>query len=142
MPAKFKVLDGIVMADTALEARGKDLNELFENAALAVEHVMVSLKSVKPKTTTTITLEKDSIENLLYEFLSELVYLKDAEQLLFSDAKVSITQNNGWLLHAHLKGDTINTKMKLGTDIKAITLHKFVVTKTKTDWKAQVVVDV
>ncbi|MBI4151194.1 archease, partial [Candidatus Woesearchaeota archaeon] len=121
----FKMLEGVVMADAAFEATGKTPDELFEQAALAVESVMVNLKTVTKKSTTAITLEKDTIENLLYEFLSELVYLKDAEQLLFSKATVSVNKNKGWLLNAKLEGDTLNKRMKLGTDIKAITLHQF-----------------
>ncbi len=136
------MLEGVVMADAAFEATGKDLDELFEQSALAVESVMVDLKSVKKKSTTAISLEKDTLENLLYEFLSELVYLKDAEQLLFSKVSVSVTKNKGWMLNAKLEGETINKKMKLGTDIKAITLHKFSVTESKKRWKAIVVVDV
>ena len=144
MPVKkgFRILEHLTMADTAFAAEGKSLNELFENAGHAVESIMVDAETVKNKTTTTITLEKDNIENLLYAFLSELVYVKDAEQLVFSEITVTITQNTGWLLHAHLKGEVIHSKMKLGTDIKAITLHKFFVSKTKTGWTAQVVVDV
>ncbi|MBI4145583.1 archease [Candidatus Woesearchaeota archaeon] len=142
MKKGFRVLEGIAMADLAFEAVGKDLSELFEHAALAVESAMVDVKTVKPKETTTITLEKDSVETLLYEFLSELVYVKDAEQMLFSEFKVSVAKNKGWQLHAHLKGDTINKKMKLGTDVKAITLHQFSVTQDKKGWTARVVVDV
>jgi SHS2 domain-containing protein len=140
--AGFRILDNIAMADTAFAASGKDVNELFEQSALAVESILVDAKSVKKTFTRDITLERDTVEHLLYAFLSELVYLKDAEQLLFSYVKASISKNNGWVLHAHLKGDTINAKMRLGTDIKAITLHQFKVSQDKSGWKALVVVDV
>ncbi|HSU72865.1 MAG TPA: archease [Candidatus Binatia bacterium] len=136
----FRILDNLVMADTAFEATGKDLNELFEHAGLAVESIMA--ESVKKVITKDVSLEKDTVENLLYAFLSELVYLKDAEQLLFSDIKASASKNSGWALHAHLRGETIHPKMKLGTDVKAITLHQYEVKKGKDGWKATVVVDV
>lgn len=142
MAKGYRILEGIVMADLAFEATGKDQNELFEQSALAVESIMVSLKSVKKAVTKDISLEKDTLENLLFAFLNELVYLKDAEQLLFSDIKASVSKNSGWILHAHLKGEKIHDKMKLGTDVKAITLHKYEVTHSKTGWRAQVVVDV
>jgi len=141
MPKGWKLLEGVVMADLAFEANGKDLNTLFENSALAVGSIMADLKSVTPALSKDISLEKEDVERLLYEFLSELVYLKDAEQLLFSEIKATVSKNNGWLLHAHLKGDKINPKMRLGTDVKAITLHKYEVKKGKA-WTARVVVDV
>lgn len=142
MKKGFKVLDKLSMADTAFEATGKDLSEVFEQSALAVESILVDLKSIKGKFSTTIEIEQESLENLLYEFLSELVYLKDAQQLVFSDIHVTVSEVKGWHLHAKLSGATINQKMKLGTDIKAITLHQFELTKHNDGWRAQVVVDV
>ncbi len=138
----FKLLEGVVMADTAFEASGKDLNELFEQSALAVESIMVSAKSIKKEISRDITLDKKTIEDLLYSFLNELVYLKDAEQFLVKSVTAVVSKNKGWLLHAKLDGAKLNKKMTLGTDIKAITLHKFSVKESKSGWVAQVVVDV
>ena len=142
MKKGFRILDKLSMADTAFEAKGKDLNEVFEQSALAVESIMVDLKTVSGKVKTTIELEKASLETLLYEFLSELVYLKDAESAVYNKIHVAITKNKGWLLHAQMSGGTITKKMKLGTDIKAITLHEFELVQSKEGWSAQVVVDV
>lgn len=142
MAKGWKMLEGVVMADLCFEANGKNLNELFEHSAQAVESIMVDAKSVKKTATKEISLEKDTVDNLLFEFLNELVYLKDAEQLLFSEINASVSKNSGWLLHAHLKGEKIHPKMKLGTDIKAITLHQYEVKQAKGAWTARVVVDV
>lgn len=142
MKKGFKVLDKLSMADTAFEATGKDLSDVFEQSALAVESILVDLKSVKGTFETTVEIEQESLENLLYEFLSELVYLKDAQQLVFNEVHVTVSEVKGWHLHAKLSGATISKKMKLGTDIKAITLHQFELVKHNDGWKAQVVVDV
>ena len=142
MEKGYRVIEGIAMADLAFEAVGETPGEMFEHSALAVESAMVDLKTVKQVISKDITLEKESIEDLLHEFLSEFVYLKDAEQLLFSDVKVSITKETVWILHAKATGDKINDKMKLGTDVKAITLHEFSVKENKLGWTARFVVDV
>lgn len=141
MEKGYRIIEGIAMADLAFEAVGKTPGEMFENSALAVESAQVDLRTVGKNITKDISLEKESIEDLLHEFLSEIVYLKDAEQLLFSDAKVSISKNDKWILHAKLTGDKINDKMNLGTDVKAITLHMFSV-KEENGWTARFVVDV
>jgi len=142
MAKGYRIIEGIAMADLAFEATGENPGELFEHSAMAVESAQVDLKTVKQVITKDISLEKASIEDLLHEFLSELVYLKDAEQLLFSKANVSISRDDLWALHAKLTGDKINDKMKLGTDVKAITLHEFSVKEDKTGWTARFVVDV
>ena len=141
------------MADLAFEVKGKSLNELFEQSALAVGSVMVELKTVKGVQSRKVVLGADSVENLLYLFLNELVYLKDAEQLLFSKAKVAVINHGfrevsqrasreGWALSARLAGDKINKKQKIGTDVKAVTLHLFEVKQGKKGWTARFVVDV
>ena len=55
--AKYKFLEGVVTADLAFEATGKSLNELFENAALALFVSQVKLTTVTPKVTKQIKLK-------------------------------------------------------------------------------------
>ena len=43
---KFRFLENIATADAAFEAYGKDLNELFESAALALFETMAETKSI------------------------------------------------------------------------------------------------
>jgi SHS2 domain-containing protein len=52
----YKFLEGIVTADLAFEATGKDLNDLFTNAALAVLESQVKLETVEPKVTKKIVM--------------------------------------------------------------------------------------
>lgn len=93
---KFDFLPNIATADIAFEAFGKSYSELFENAALALEETMVSTTRVKPLKKYTIKKEADNVEDLLYLFLEELVYLKDAEQMVFSkiDCKVKKVESS------------------------------------------------
>ena len=77
-------------ADAMFEAFGKTLEELFSNAALAVEEIQVKLSTVGQEEKKVVTAEEEKIDMLLFDFLQELIYLKDAEQLLFSRFSVSI----------------------------------------------------
>jgi len=141
---KFKVLDKVAIADIAFEAYGKDLNELFENSALAIFDETTDLKKVEEKKKKQIKLKADNIENLLYDFLSEILYIKDTDSFLFKKSNVKINEKNKkYLLEADLSGEEINRKKHdLRNDIKAITLHMFKVEKTKEGYKAVIVVDV
>lgn len=142
---KFRFLTDIATADLAFEAFGKTYNELFENAGLALESAMVDPKTIVPSRIKKIKLHADSLENLFFSFLEELVYLKDAEQLLFNRIKCDIKKSSkGYQLSSRLSGGKINpAKHKLGVDVKAVTKHMFKVEKlpNKT-FRTQVILDV
>lgn len=140
---KFRFLEHT--ADVLFEAYGTSESELFHNAALALEEVQVRTDSITPKTEWIITKENDKLDMLLFDFLQELIYLKDAEQLLFSTFKVHIEKQKDGKYHldAHCTGEKIDPKKhKLDVDAKAITLHQFEVKKEKEHWKARVLVDI
>ena len=137
---KFKYLEDVAIADICFEAYGKTLNEVFENSAYAFFDMTANPKTIQTKITKEITLKNNDQQNLLYDFLSELIFLKDSEQLIFKNVKVTIKNNQ---LKAILEGDKINPeKHELRNDIKAVTMHLFKLEKTKTGYLARVVVDI
>ncbi len=144
MSEKFKFLEGITEADYAFEAFGKDLNELFENSASAVMSAQADVKTIKTKEKKEVKLKNEKVETLLFDFLQEIIYYKDAEVLLFNKAKVKIRKvKNEYELVATLEGEEINQeKQKLGADVKAITYHMFEVEQTSKGWRAQIILDV
>ena len=141
---KYKFLEDVAIADIAYEAYGKNLNEMFENAALAIFELSADIKTIESKEKVEIKLEHEKIDNLLYDFLSEILFLKDSKYMVFKDVEVSINEKNKkYYLTSILMGDTINPeKQHLENDIKAITMHMFEVRKGKNNWIATVVVDI
>ena len=131
-------------ADVMFEAYGRDLNEVFVNAALATFDVQCNLKNVGNKIKKKIKLKNENAEDLLFEFLGELVYLKDAKYLVFGRFKVEIKKvRDNYLLEAVAYGEKINPeKHELKTDVKAVTLHEFFLKKTKRGWKCRVLLDI
>ncbi len=143
MKPSYKLLPDIAIADVAFDAYGKTLNELFEAAAKATFDVMADTTTITPKITKEISLSGDTIENLLYDFLSEIIFLKDTNSLIFSEVSVEIKQNKKYLLTAVIKGDRINPEQqKLGNDVKAVTMHMFEIKKEKEGYRARVVLDI
>ncbi len=150
----YTFLEGITRADVAFEAQGKTQEELIEQAGLALQSVQVELSTVKPVIKRKINIAAPTIDNLLYKFLEELVFLKDAEQLVFCKIKANIrTDEKSLYLSCELRGEVINSDtQQLGTDIKAVTLHKYKVEKIDTSaeknpkeksyWNAIVVLDI
>lgn len=141
---KYKILEDVAIADIAIEAYGKNLNELFENSALAIFEESANLKNVKEKEKRSIKINAKNIEDLLYDFLSEILFLKDTYSIIFKKSKIKIQKKGKkYHLNAELYGEKIDRERhELGNDIKAITLHMFKIEKTKKGYKGMIVVDV
>jgi len=141
MPYRF--LEDIATGDAAFEAEGRTLEELFVEAAVATFEVMVDTKGVEVKITREVELKNEAVDGLLFDWLSELVYLKDAEAVLFSKFNVNIKKNDAYDLKAMVSGENINQqKHILRSDVKAVTYHMFEVKKTEENWTARVILDI
>lgn len=139
----YRYLENIATADAAFEVEGRTLEELFRDAAIATFEVMVDAKSVELRITKEIELKNEAVDNLLFDWISELVYLKDADALIFSKFEVNIKKNDLYELKATASGETINQeKHILRSDVKAVTYHMFEVKKEKENWTARVILDI
>ena len=135
MPEKFKFLEHT--ADVKFQAYGKTPDKAFENAALAMFNIMYKGK-VASKTRKKIKVEGKDNENLLYNFLEELLFLLDTENFFLASCKVQMKDNK---LEAELQGDNAK-KYPADIDVKAVTYNEMFVKKERDKWIVQVVVDV
>lgn len=144
MAINYEIVDDITHADIAFRAYGDTLNELFISAALAMLSVMLEHPdSVRPAVSRTIILEHAERDLLLYHFLQELIFYKDAEFLLLKPASVVIVEGTSCQLHGTLAGERINRERHaFSTDIKAVTMHRLSVERIGRKWQALVVLDV
>ncbi|MBI5223970.1 archease [Candidatus Micrarchaeota archaeon] len=142
----YRFVEDVAIADVAFVASGKTEEELFEAAALALTNSMVkSLDSVETKITKKIKINSKNEEQLLHDFLQELIFLKDAKLLLFSKYKIKIThgKSDGFELSASLAGEKLDMKKhELLVDVKAVSWHRFKVEKTPDGWNGFVILDV
>jgi len=142
---KFRFLEKAVTADVAFEAFGKNLNEVFANSALATTETMVDTETVMPRMQKMIKLQNKDLNALLIDFLNELVYYKDAEQIIISRFEVNIKKkDNGiYVLTAKIAGEHIDYKKhQLRADVKAATHHMLELKQHGKQWTARVVLDI
>lgn len=141
---EFEFLDSVAIADCAMEVSGHDLDDLFETAARALAELMVDPPTVARVSERTVTLSAPSVDMLLYDWLSELIYVKDAERLIFPVARVRVREGSPCGLTADLEGGPIEAgRTALRSDPKAVTLHEFVVERNPAHgWRARVIVDI
>lgn len=142
---KYKVLEGIAIADVVYEVYGNTIEELFSNAAEAVTQTMVDVETLKANQNVKMKMQNRKLEDLFLDFLNELVYLKDAKQLLFSKftTKISQQDSGGYNLIVSLWGEKIDPKKHhLRVDVKAITQHKFSLAKKNNKHISFIVLDI
>ena len=143
MPYRF--LEEIAIADAAFEAWGETVEEVFMAAAEAMMNLMVAdLETIRERQRRALRVEAEALDMLLFEFLEELIFHKDADQLLLRIRKVDIQRRNGrYFLEAEAGGEELDPKRHdLIVDVKAVTLHRFSLEKTEQGWKSTVVLDI
>ena len=141
----YRYMDNVALADLAFEAQGRTLDELFSEAVDAVTGAMVDISTLKGEITEKFSVESDELELLLYKVLSEVVFLKDAEALLFARARVSVTSGSGlWKATIDGRCDRIDpSRHALRTDVKAVTMHDLRIRRVEDgSWMCTVTLDV
>src|SRR3569832_936654 len=143
MPYRF--IEGLTVADVALEATGPTLEMLFASAGRAMTAAEVgNPDSVRKKERRALDLTSKAIDFLLYNFLQELIYFKDVDQLLFGGFDLSIQRETEKCYHLEGSGygELIDRERHhLLVEVKAATMHRFEVTPGPDGWKAIVVLD-
>ncbi|NYB51579.1 MAG: archease [Methanobacteriaceae archaeon] len=121
---KFEFFD--VTADVGFRAYGENLEEAFQNAGLATFEVMTDTSRIKQNIKREIILESEDEKALLYDWLSELLFLHDYEGLVFSEFTVQITskEDGKFIIKAEIWGEEFNQSIhEVRDEVKAVTFH-------------------
>ena len=135
---RYRVLDHT--ADIGLIIYGQDLNGLFENAGKAFFHLITDLRKVRRRVEKRVRIGKESLDRLMVDWLSELLYLHDVDHLLLKGFKVESVGEDG--LKAVVEGEPFQAGFHvIKTEVKAVTYHQIRVLKEDGNWRAQVILD-
>jgi SHS2 domain-containing protein len=114
-------------------ARGLlDMHVANPDAVRAVQTKMISLTASEPS-------------YLLFDWLSELLFVFEAEKLLLGefDVKCDRADDKMWQLSATCRGELMDeSRHEMDHEVKAITYHGLKVEQTATGWHAEVIVDI
>ncbi len=112
-------------ADVQVRSWGPSLEEAFSQTAYSLMATITpDLKKITPKIEKKITIKAEDKEALLFDFLSEFLYIFDVDELIFSQIYVSKIEkfNDNYKLQATLKGEKFDLdKHEIGIEVKAIT---------------------
>lgn len=118
------------MTDAFIEVTGQTLEEAFETAGAAVVDTILDIKSVEKKTERKIEVTSDTLNNLLYSWLEEMIILTITEGFAGAAFKVRISRNGQYALSATITGEEMDFgKHHFKMEIKAPTLHLMEITQ-------------
>lgn len=126
MKKGYKFIDEL-KSDIMFEAYGKDLKELFANAAEALFSVICQIEKIKPEKAEEFEIKGETVNDLLWNWLSGLIAIVDVEHMFFS--KFEIEEIDETHVRAKLYGEEA-TPEKGETVVKSLTNYKYKVEKT------------
>lgn len=143
---KFEFFD--VTADVGYRAYGNSLANAFENAAIAMFEVITDTSTVKPLIKKQIRLEAEDECAILYDWLSELLFLHDSEYLVFSKFDIKIDSKldgdiERYILDASAFGEEFDpSKHERRSEVKAVTFHMMDIKIENLNIILQVILDI
>lgn len=139
---KFKYLEHT--ADAKFVARGRTREDVFMNSTYAMFNLLTDIKKIRPKTSVKIFLKSKTIENLLIDFLNELLFLLEVKNFVaaMKGHSIKITLRPGEAeIKGRIKGDDIK-KYEHHGHIKSATYNELSFKKIPYAYRAQIVVDI
>ena len=126
-------------ADVKIRARAPTLDALFTEAFLALMQVVYGTDR-KLGIRKEIRIESDTIESLVCDFLSEVLFIAEVEGLVFSRAEITI---EGMHLTAVLSGESFDpVRHSSGTEVKGISYSGLIIQKNANGYMLDILFDV
>jgi SHS2 domain-containing protein len=139
---RYTVLEDVAIADCALQVEGRDLDDLFATAARALAEQMVDPATLGRDVERSVELAAPSLDLLLFDWLGELIGLKDTDSTAFPEVRVRVEHGTPCRLRAHLRGGSLEESgVGRRADPKAVTFHLFRLEACPDGWRARVVID-
>ena len=140
----IRLREDIAIADAAFEVDASSVEEVFRGATQALLESLANPTTVSGGWERSIERTDGDLSALLFDWLSEIVYWKDAAGVVFREAPLTLAREGDvWLLRARLIGAPVDYRtQELHADVKGVTKHLYHVSQDAGRWKALVVLDV
>jgi SHS2 domain-containing protein len=128
-------------ADVGLRVQADSLDALMVDAARGLFSLIVTnLDQVKAVQEKAVRIEGDEPDYLLFDWLNELLYTFEVQQMLFSEFSVRVDPRG---LTATCRGETMQLdRHEMDHEVKAITYHGLKVQQVDDGWIAELIVDI
>lgn len=131
-------------ADVGVEIEANTYEGVLSEGLLALTDILTEVEKVSLELEMPVDLIAPSREDLLVEWLNELVYLFDSESVLLRRSAVRVgKQGDDWRLRATVGGERYDPGLhRIKTLVKAVTYHQLAVRSSTSGWQARVVFDI
>ncbi|HUS57909.1 MAG TPA: archease [Planctomycetota bacterium] len=136
---KYQVVEHT--ADVAIKVAADSLAELYACAGFGMFDLIVDLSVVKPLIEEHVSVEAGDYEELMVNWLNELLFLFETRKLLFCD--FDIIELDKTHLSAVVRGEEFSpARHETRHDIKAVTYYGLHIEQEDDQWAASVVFDI
>ncbi len=135
----YKLLDHT--GDIAILVRAPSLEQLYSAATRALFDVIGDVVRVEPRQAVPVKVTGAvDREDLLVRFLGELLFLHDARDWLFREAKIlTLTDDT---VEAEALGEPFDAERHvIERQVKAVTYHHLLLSEDRDGWSARLVLD-
>jgi len=135
-------------ADAGLNVRGSTLKEIFEYSALGMCSLIFNPEKISDLTRVKIEAYGENTEDLLFQWLKEILYRINTTGILFSSFRIkknifSGSKSDKYYICADAYGELLDVERHdVCMEIKAVTRHLFKLERGKQDWKATIIFDI
>src|SRR5213593_4995255 len=130
-----------VQADVGIRAWGPTRAEAFAQAALGVLSLVADPATVTPRETREVRAQADGPELLLVAWIDECLYVHEIEAFVVSRVEVGACSDT--VVHGRLHCEPLDaSRHRLGTVVKAATLHGVSVQARDGRHEVKIIVDV
>lgn len=140
----YELLDEGTFADVAVKCKAKRLEDIFKyNSEAFAAIILDDTDAINGNVKKILQVQADEPDLLLFDFVNELIYQKDVNNVLFLPGNIEIERQDGMLhLVASMKGERIGKKCSFIVDVKAATMHKLSVIHDDEGWSSFMILDV
>jgi len=141
---RYQISDRFTTADLGLELEADSLEELFAAAAEGMMAIIFGERvELEGNSEDFLELSADNLEQLMVDWLSELLYLFDAEGMVGGGFDLKIEEAEGqYRLSANLSMCRYDpVAMPAEHEIKAVTYHRLNIEKRENLYRCHVVFD-
>lgn len=136
----FELLDH--PSEIGFRATGASLEEAFEHAGQALFQVMTDIGRLDRERVIEFEVKSESLQSLLYDFIDELIYIAESEQVLLRDFDITLETFPGtYKIECTAHGQSIQDGMRR-QEVKAPTYSDMTVEDRADKWVLEMYLDV
>lgn len=143
MTAGYEILDR--PADLGLRAWAANLPDLFAECGKALTDVIVDIDTINPADIHSADIMAEDIEGLLFNWMSEILYLFDGEKKIFCQFAITGHRTAGGTeyLQAEMRGERYDPERhQIKTYVKAVTFHQLSIKHGEGGYVAEIYLDI